>query len=167
MVAMVAAVLLLQEPAPYKLSFELEKESKTAQADLKKLAGVSQVTVQGVKVTMTIKWESQVKLSEIKKIVALKPETLKVGSRVYFDFSLDNAERDKIKEALKAFKDIESTRLEGSIVAVIFKDNTSAALKDIAEAVAKHVGKKEDKPLELFAEVTWHPIKPFPKPAPG
>lgn len=160
-------LLLLQEPAPYKLTFELEKESKTAQADLKKLAGVSHVVVSGVKVTLTLKWEAQIKLSELKKIVSLKPETLRLGSRVYLDFSLDNSEADRIREALKAFKDIESTRVEGSIIAVIFRDNTSIKFIDLAEAVAKKVGTKEDKPAELLAEVTWHPIKPFPKPAPG
>jgi hypothetical protein len=179
--AFLAASTAAWAQAATKISFEVEnlseKTAKALKTEIRTLADSTDCAISGKTVTITIKLEKWLKLSDLLKAVekvkgdddlSIKYESLVVSTRVVLSFFVEE-NKEKVKNAISMFAGVKSCQQVGENLDfdTIFK-TSGAKLLDISKAVARATGAGEDKAVEIINDLAWYGgDAPAAKPKPG
>jgi hypothetical protein len=177
LIALAPAAAFAQQPV--KVSIEIENLSKE-QGDrlrgaLSGLAGVGEIAVAGGKVTISLKEEATLKLSEIEaKLAELKQdpekklkilvEKIRLIGRVEISCTGDDI---KLHGALKKIAKLKDLSIKGAGVFACSADSSGVTVGEIVKAIAKAGANGEAESEAAVTDLTWFgPPKPDAKPKP-
>jgi hypothetical protein len=168
-----------------RVSFEVENlkgvaNQKFLENKIKSIAGVAECTVAGNRVTIIVKYDSTLKLSDLRKAVAeikpegkdqppkIKEEMVKLEGKV--DIELDLVEDlNKAFDAVRTTSNVTECKLNGSTLCCQVKSPAGVLIGALLKAIEKKVTPKENTKLaSCVKDVTWYAVpKPPDKPAAG
>jgi hypothetical protein len=171
---------------PVKVSFDIEglkgaSASKTLRAELEKIAGVSEATVSGARVTILLKAAARVGLVDLRKAVdaadgsdpksaKIKEASIKLEGRLVLEFD-EGIDADRLKLGVLSTPNVLRCRLEaGSSYYVEVQSPGGTTPAKIARSIAQLAEISPKAEATLIKNVTWWGPEPVesesPAPAP-